>query len=231
MKEPKIFSDIEFNNKVEEEKIIKGVLDRLSLDYKTLTSREKPDYEINFNSGLIGVEITKFYSDENKKGSKSYKNLVELKKSYEKQNQMAYYDALHLQEGYYDINYSKVEQIIKKKEILSKNYSQNFYQKWLIIYSGGLMLSDICLFNDDIKKNKTIVRQGKALFVKLDDNEEIVNNEKKIETLTYFDFVFIFDKFSEIIWQTYPKICKVFDYGEKKLFINRLPLSDIKNES
>src|SRR6266516_4438961 len=66
----KILLTIEFDTKKEERKILNGFLERLQYSPKPIIDREQPDFEFIINNKLIGVEITKYYSDSTKEGSK-----------------------------------------------------------------------------------------------------------------------------------------------------------------
>jgi hypothetical protein len=42
----------------------------------------------------------------------------------------------------------------------------------------------------------------------------------------YFTHIFLWDKFSETIYQFYPYRKKIFDFEEKAIYINHLPLKE-----
>ncbi len=75
-----ILFQLNFNTKEEEEEILSGFLARLEYKPEYLQSSEKPDFEFQYKDKLIGVELTKYYSDFSKKGSKIHQRISEWKK-------------------------------------------------------------------------------------------------------------------------------------------------------
>jgi hypothetical protein len=72
----KILLTIETNTKREETKILNGFLERLGYTSESITDREQPDFELYLDNKLIGIEITKYYSDYTVEGSKAQQKLV-----------------------------------------------------------------------------------------------------------------------------------------------------------
>lgn len=283
-----ILLEIQTDTKIEEENIIKEFLLRLEYSPTQIISSECPDFEIILEGKTIGVEVTKYYGDTSKNGSKEqakisewvkfckilkekitnidskyqylcgsiefhdgfskYKKLltddcfheikdiittnnlnpgeqikeVDLSAKYPKLNQ--YIKSISLWNSYpenkylwwdsslqagnikFDRNATKV--ILEKKEKASEKYKNTYFQKWLIIYAGGMGLHDL-YFHQMIS-----------------DSSEIIEIKEKSQILksNYFTHVFVWDKFSEVIYLLFPYSKKIFDYGEGKIYVNHLPL-------
>lgn len=75
-----ILFQLNFNTKDEEQEILLGFLARLEYKPENLKSTEKPDFEFQYKNNLIGVEVTKYYPDFSKNGSKEHQRIVEWKK-------------------------------------------------------------------------------------------------------------------------------------------------------
>lgn len=292
-----ILLKIHTNTKIEEKEIVQQFLQRLEYLPTTINASECPDYEIEINSKLIGIEITKYYSDFTKNGSTRQRKLSEWKKFSEELNKKlsnmdpnyeylygaihfrndkvnyrelledkyfneintfiksinlmggeqkskkvssykfpflsSYVDSISLWNKYPDkkhlwwdtslqsgevLNNAKaIQEIVDKKEKSAKKYKTDYTQKWLIIYAGGLSLHDIFVFDMPY-----LIRQGEVLLISKNKKKKLVfdiNSE-------YFTHVFIWDKFTERIYQLFPYLKKIFDYGERKIWINHLPLKE-----
>jgi hypothetical protein len=109
-----------------------------------------------------------------------------------------------LQSGQVLHNESSLKFIIDKKEESSKKYKKHYLQKWLIIYAGGKGLQDI--FDRDSQNS-------------------YANSSIEIST-DYFSHIYVWDKFTETIFQVYPYYKKIFDYGKKSIWIDHLPLKE-----
>jgi hypothetical protein len=106
--------------------------------------------------------------------------------------------------------------IVSKKEKSSKKYEQNYSQKWLVVYAGGIGLHDMF-----VGTKQEFTRQGTISLKKLPESENSKFSDIKSD---YFTHVFVWDKFTETIFQVFPYAKKIFDYGEKKIWINHLPI-------
>ncbi|MBB3188288.1 hypothetical protein [Microbacter margulisiae] len=293
-----ILLKIHTDTKEEEREIIEQFLKRLQYSPTSLVTSECPDYEIEIDSKLIGVEITKYYSDFTRKGSMRQKKLSEWKKFVDElkkrlsavepaydylygvihfhNDQVNYRELLNdnyfneivkviksaklnrgeqktekvshdkfpilsnyidsislcdkypekkylwwdscLQSGEILQNETAIQEIVDKKEKSSKKYKNNYIQKWLIIYAGGLSLHDMFIF-----EMQNTLRQGEISLMQLDSKErELILNLKS----DYFTHIFIWDKFTERIFQLYPYTKKILDFGERKIWINHLPLKE-----
>lgn len=293
-----ILLTIHTDTKEEEREIIEQFLIRLQYSPTSLITSECPDYELEINNKLIGVEVTKYYSDFTKKGSMRQKKLSEWKKfaddlkkrlsafepdydylygaihfhsdqvnyrellkescfneivkfiksaklkSGEQKTKKvepdnfpilsSYIDSIYLWDKYPEKKYlwwdsclqsgeilqneTAIQEIVNKKEKSSKKYKDNYIQKWLLIYAGGLSLHDMFIF-----EMQNTIRQGKISLTQLDSKQgELVLNLKS----DYFTHIFIWDKFTERIFQLFPYTKKIMDFGEKKIWINHLPLKE-----
>jgi hypothetical protein len=291
------FINIHTDTKLEEREIIEQFLQRLQYSDYVLNEQERPDFKASIDTKSIGIEITKYYSDFSKKGSKMQKNLIEwknfalsLKQKIETTNNELsnIYGAVHfkdvkfdfkilLSNDYYDELIRSIKQsnalnqtnisfpiseteypflskyinqvylenktdtkdflwwdarlqsgdiindenavtnIISKKEKASAGYNNDFDQKWLIIFAAGLGLADIYSEYDNDSK-----RQG-SVFVMSFENEEY--KPKSFSTKSeYFTHIYIWDKFHEKIFQVAPYHKKIFDYGQKTIWVNHLPV-------
>lgn len=294
------------NNDDEERDILEQFLLRLNLKYEELNKTEKPDFIIEFDGKKFGFEITKYYSDKTKKGSKSFKFLnnwisfmQELRNVLNKQDEKYkyYYGAIFfknelnsidnldknkfleefcisikninlengekrtiqnnelnseylseiiehiymenkfpfknpmwwlssLQTGTVNIDYNRLNNIIEEKERKSVNYNKNLDGKYLLIYATGLGLNDIIIINDDHSVSK-VQRQGPIMLYELSEDNSNIISKSNIEiniSINYFDKIYTFDHFTETIWEIYPQIRQVFDYGKKTIWVNRLPM-------
>ncbi|MDR3714781.1 MAG: hypothetical protein P4L51_18350 [Puia sp.] len=123
-----------------------------------------------------------------------------------------------LQSGEVVNNRNAVRLIIEKKERASKKYKRDYFQKWLIIYAGGLGLHDMYLGTSE-----RVYRQGKIGVIEESDSVQLYQDAYKSE---YFSHIFIWDKYSETIFLLSPYFKKIFDYGKKEIYVNHLPLKD-----
>ncbi len=131
-------------------------------------------------------------------------------------NNFLWWDA-RLQSGDIINDENATGNIISKKEKSSVGYSNDFDQKWLIIFAAGLGLADIYSeYKNDSKRQGTI-------FVMNFENKEYEHKTLSISS-TYFSHIYIWDKFNEKIFQVTPYYKKIFDYGEKTIWINHLPI-------
>lgn len=291
------FINIHTDTKIEEREIIEQFLQRLQYQNYELEERERPDFTASIDASSIGIEITKYYSDFSKKGSKMQKNLIEwknfalsLKQRIETTNYelSSVYGAVHFKDEKFDFktllshdyyneliksikqsnvldignvsfqisetefpllskyinqiyfenkseakdflwwdgrlqsgdlinDENAVANIISKKEKASAGYSNDFDQKWLIIFAAGLGLADIYSeYNNDSK------RQG-SVFVMSFENKEY-KTKSFSTTSAYFTHIYIWDKFHEKIFQVAPYYKKIFDYGEKTIWVKHLPI-------
>jgi hypothetical protein len=121
-----------------------------------------------------------------------------------------------LQTGEVIINQSAIQSIVEKKEESAKKYETEYEQKWLVIYAGGIGLGDMYLGT-----NQTTYRQGKVVLVNI--SEPQMNEVGEIIS-KYFTHVFLWDRFSEQITQVFPYRKKIFDAGEKSIWVDHLPL-------
>lgn len=67
----KILLTIKTDTKEEETEILAAFLTRLQYSPTSITPSESPDFEILLSENLVGIEVTKYYSDFTKKGSKT----------------------------------------------------------------------------------------------------------------------------------------------------------------
>jgi hypothetical protein len=288
---------IQTDTKAQETQIVQEFLTRLQYSPDTFASTESPDFEISIGSKTIGVEVTKYYADFTKSGSKAQGDFSEwirfarkLKESLQKIDPAfdRLYGAVHFRQGrilyktllekgviqefvmllrsnpetdeegisvrlsgdtypvlstviesvylrnmFPETKYlwwnsrlqsgqvmssdSALEHIIAKKEIAAKKYKTGYAQKWLIIYAGGLSLHDMYP-----TEPTTMLRQGKVMVKPIQPDASFV--EFSPVHSDYFTHIFIWDKFTEMIYQLYPYFKKIFDYGERKIYINHLPL-------
>lgn len=293
----KILLTIKTNTKEEELEITRQFLARLKYSPTSIRESEKPDFEVEINEKLIGIEITKYYSDFTKRGSETQRKISEWKKFAEnlkakissvESNYRYLYGAIHFNDNNFDYkdlleekylneligfigsvglkrgeqktleivkgkfpllaehmesiflwdthpeseylwwdsslqsgnvikNDLAIQAIGEKKENASKNYKFNYYQKWLIIYAGGLGLHDMF-----INSSQPTIRQGEIYLTKLPNSE--IDSVLEIKS-NYFTHIMIWDKFTEKIFQLFPYNKKLFDYGEKSIWINHLPLN------
>jgi hypothetical protein len=123
-----------------------------------------------------------------------------------------------LQAGEVINNKNAIQFIVEKKEVASKSYTKNYFQKWLIIYAGGIGLHDIYL-----STSETVYRQGKVGLLRERDSVQFYNDAYKSE---YFSHIFIWDKYTETIYLACPYFKKIFDYGKREIYVNHLPLRD-----
>lgn len=79
--------NIHSDTKIEEREIIEQFLQRLQYSNYELKEQERPDFAASIDANKIGIEITKYYSDFSKKGSKMQKNLMEWKNFATKQRE------------------------------------------------------------------------------------------------------------------------------------------------
>jgi hypothetical protein len=130
------------------------------------------------------------------------------------ENKYLWWDSC-LQTGEVITNELAIQTIVAKKEKSSKKYKTHYIQKWLIIYARGLSFHD--MFISDLADT---TRQGNISLVQ--EEHGLVLNIKS----DYFTHIFIWDKFTERIYQLYPYIKKILDCGEGKIWINHLPLKE-----
>jgi hypothetical protein len=133
----KILLNIKTDTKEEETEILTELLTRLQYSPAFVTSFERPDFEIELNGNLIGVEITKFYSDYTKKGSRTQQKISEWEKFAEQLK-------VRLSElnPEYDYLYASVHFHNRKvdyKELLTANY---FNESTEVIKSAHLSRSE-----------------------------------------------------------------------------------------
>lgn len=291
------FISVHTDTKIEEREIIEQFLQRLQYSNYELIEQERPDFSASIDTKKIGIEITKFYSDFTKKGSKMQKNLIEWKNFAMSLKQKIatlnkefsnVFGAIHFKEVKFDfkillsndyyselinciyksdvlnnidntIDVSNTEfpflskfinkihfeiksdkgdflwwdaslqsgdvltdenamtNIISKKEKSSAGYNNDFDQKWLIIFAQGLGLADI--YSEYENKSK---RQGTILVVEYNDKQ--LNPKMLKSSSNYFTHIYIWDKFNEKIFQLAPYYKKIFDYGEKTIWVNHLPI-------
>lgn len=104
-----VFFSVETNTKKEEQNIIEDVLLRLQYANFELTSYEQPDFSAMILGQKVGIEVTKYYCDFGKKGSKTQKKISEwinIAKSIrellvnENPKYENLYGAIHFQEGF-----------------------------------------------------------------------------------------------------------------------------------
>ena len=308
------FRKIISNNDDEERDILEQFLLRLDLRYDDLNKTEKPDFILVVDNNRFGFEITKYYSDKNRKGSNSYKFLndwitfindlrnrinqlgeefkyyygaiflneeiktfkkfdkelflteltsslkniklergekrelknnefdstyltktlehIYLENAYPSKNPMWWLSSL--QTGIVNIDYDKLNKIIEEKEKKAIKYNKDLNSKYLLIYAAGLGLNDILIINDGLNVS-TVKRQGRIMVYELhkDQNKNILSS-KNIEINTqvkYFDHIYTFDHFTETIWEIYPEIRQVFDYGKKTIWVNRRPMIKKENKN
>lgn len=293
-----ILLTIESDTKKEEENILRGFITRLEYNNYTVVSSECPDFELHLKGNCIGVEVTKYYSDYSKSGSKTHQKIVEWKRYAEKFKEILekidssynyLYGAIHflsknnsykslftreiidefilliknnklnaaekitvaveqtlyprlgryvssiflvntypdtnslwwdasLQSGSIMKSGNAFRYIVERKNFSSKKYKPDYFQKWLIIYAGGTGLHDIYVVGAGNN-----YRQGKLRITEIIAPEA---TESEVYTSDYFTHIFLWDKFTEIIYQYYPYYKKIFDYGEKKIYVNHLPLKN-----
>jgi hypothetical protein len=291
-----ILLTIKTDTKEEEQEILSNFLTRLQYLPTVIDPREQPDFEVEINNRQIGIEVTKYYADFTKRGSKTQQKISEWKKFAESlksklstvDSEWTYlYGAIHfrerkfnygqlLNENYFDQlaqliksvgikrtdektvdilasqfpllaehiesiylrdtypeniylwwdsslqsgqviqNESALKVIVDKKEESSKKYKQDYFQKWLVIYAGGLGLHD--MFNSS---NQSTSRQGKVFMVNISEPPREDLFEIKSD---YFSHIFVWDKFTEKIIQIAPYRKIIFDYGQKSIWVNHLPL-------
>jgi hypothetical protein len=70
---------IHTDTKKEECEIIEGFLQRLQYSKYDIKEQERPDFIATIDSIKVGIEITKYYSDFSKKGSKMQKHFIDWK--------------------------------------------------------------------------------------------------------------------------------------------------------
>lgn len=291
-----ILLTIQRDTKAEEEEIIKQFLTRLQYSAINIVTSECPDFEVQIKNDVIGIEVTKYYSDFTKNGSKTQKTISEWKRFAKKLKAKLIrinskydflYGSIHFHKGtnnyqelLSDANFSEfvtllennvlnddeqitvtvsqetyptlskriisillwntslgnkylwwdsslqsgeviknnkaIDFIIEKKETSSKKYKANYFQKWLIIYAGGTALHDMHLNTSGLS-----YRQGKVTLSQINDTSQLEQKNYKTE---YFSHIFIWDKYTETIYLLYPYHKKIFDYAEKAIYINYLPL-------
>lgn len=191
--------------KKEEKNIIEQFLVRMQYISVSMTPSECPDFEVKSNGKNIGVEVTKYFSDITRKGSKMQQNISEK--------------GVNFISGQVIKNETAIQAIIAKKEISAINYKDCYDQKWLIIYAGGSGLHDIIT-----NTSYNTYRQGKTMLVQLSDSPDNIQTSFRSTTPGYFTHIFVWDKFTEKIYQLIPYYKKLFDYGEKSLWVNHLPM-------
>jgi len=122
-----------------------------------------------------------------------------------------------LQSGWVLNDNGSLKYSIDKKEEESKKYrTNNYFQKWLVIYAGGTGLHDMYIdFNIDS------TRQGAVSLI--DTSNKTSHSFSQLKS-DYFTHIFLWDKFSETIYQLFPYQKKIFDFGEKAIYVNHLPL-------
>ena len=123
-----------------------------------------------------------------------------------------------LQSGEVVSNKKAIQFIVEKKEAASKSYKRDYFQKWLIIYAGGIGLHDVYL-----RTSEKVYRQGKIGVIEESDFVQLYHDEYKSE---YFSHIFIWDKYTETIYLLCPYFKKIFDYGKREIYVNHLPLKD-----
>lgn len=127
---------IHTDTKIEEREIIAGFLQRLQYSKYGLEEQERPDFAATIDTVKVGIEITKYYSDFSKKGSKMQKHFIDwkkfalsLKQKIESTNKeySKVYAALHFKEVKFDFKllltndyYAELINCLNKSEILSK---------------------------------------------------------------------------------------------------------------
>src|SRR5258708_27647752 len=71
-----ILLTIKTDTKEEEQEILSSFLTRLQYSPISIEPRERPDFEVE----MIGIEVTKYYADFTRKGSKIQQKISEWKK-------------------------------------------------------------------------------------------------------------------------------------------------------
>ena len=90
-----------------------------------------------------------------------------------------------------------LKKIIAHKNEKSKAYRIGFDEKWLIIFSHGLFLSDLLYLH-----------------------ETALEDYKELE-VEHFDKIFVFSKRFEEIHMVYPEPVKVFSYKTREVYLDR----------
>ena len=130
---------IHTDTKLEEREIIESFLQRLQYSKYELKEQERPDFTATIDTDKIGVEITKYYSDFSKKGSKMQKHFIDwkkiassLKQKIESTNKefSKVYAAVHFKEATFNFKtllnedyYKELIKSINQSNILSKSNS------------------------------------------------------------------------------------------------------------
>src|SRR5437879_16998 len=128
-----ILLTIKTDTKEEEQEILSNFLTRLQYTPTSIEPREQPDFEVEINGRWIGIELTKYYADFTKRGSKTQQKMGEWKKFAESlkrklstvDNEWAYlYGAIHFHKGKFsygqllnDDYFVELVQLLKSVEI------------------------------------------------------------------------------------------------------------------
>jgi hypothetical protein len=123
-----------------------------------------------------------------------------------------------LQSGEFITNESAVKVIIDKKNESSKSYKEDYYQKWLIIYAGGIGLHDIFMEAQNVS-----FRQSELSLAKID---AVLPNIDINVSSSYFTHIILWDKFTEKIHLLFPYKRTIFDWRQGKIWVNHLPLKE-----
>ncbi len=144
-----------------------------------------------------------------------YINFIYFENKLDKNN-FLWWDA-RTQSGVIIKDENAIGNIISKKEKSSAGYSNSYDQKWLVIFAAGLGLADIFSeFDNDS------ARQG-TLFVMSFEDKEYKTKSLTVSS-SYFTHIYIWDKFHEKIFQVAPYYKKIFDYEQKTIWVNHLPI-------
>lgn len=130
---------IHTDTKAEEREIIEGFLQRLQYSKYEIKEQERPDFVATINSVKVGIEITKYYSDFSKKGSKMQKHFIDwknfalsLKQKIEstKKEYSNVYAAIHFKDVNFEFKllltndyYAELINCINKSEVLGNSNS------------------------------------------------------------------------------------------------------------
>jgi hypothetical protein len=116
----KILLTIKTDSKEEETEVLTAFLTRLQYSPTSITPTESPDFEILLNESAIGIEITKYYSDFTKKGSKTQQKISEWKNFAEKLK--AKLSAINTEFNYLYASIRFLNDGVNYKELLSNGY-------------------------------------------------------------------------------------------------------------
>lgn len=194
--------DVRFSKlskKEQEREILDGFLERLGYKAKVLDS-ERPDFNIDVQNQLVGVEVTKFFGDASRHGSVVEQRVSKWTKSLDTHifsKPRSDWPTPPFQSGYVEPASIPISAIIRTKETKAASYERTFDQTWLIIYAAGFGYHDLCLSVP----------------------------EQSIQS-DYFSHMFLWDKFTESIFLLFPYHKKIFDFGSREIFINHLPIAN-----